>query len=447
MKTKCNILYILFCLTMFFSCTAEIETDLPIAGDGIEEQSNEAQVVLSMALPAQELPSTRSVSITDDSQIGADFTIWTFDGEGKDATFLSEIKSTDVDDKGNRKVVISTINGQRQMYVLLPETNKMITLCMIVNVPVVNTPTVGMKKVDALNTLEFSIGEGVDLKYMPMYGEHSLIVKQGYKASISLRRAMAKIEVDARNVYPLFKMESVELLNINLRGKVCSGIIQDQTDYPVQDITVNRAEDNIFTIYVPEIQDANGEKKVSVLLKGIYNGQPSSYYRLEFISRSQSQKVTDITRNYKYAFLIDNVTASGYSERESAISGTASNVSGTGMTLQTIKDEDIMDITTDGDYYLGVTSASILAGVNDDYYFANFSVVGNNPEGWKMITTELPVGVTVSMDSYQSDTNIEKVNSVWIYVEKSKAAVSAGNKILVYVYSGKIRKKIEVSIP
>ncbi len=105
-----------------------------------------------------------------------------------------------------------------------------------------------------------------------------------------------------------------------------------------------------------------------------------------------------------------------------------------------------MDITTDNHYYFGVTAATVLASENDNYYFAKFSVTGNNPAGWKIVKEDLPAYVTTSMYEFVPTNNIEEVNSVWVYINKSKHNTLITSED-ISIYSGNIRKKITIEIP
>ena len=438
MKTKYYIFQLITCLALLCSCTAEDNTEIPGGSSG---KSSEAEVAFNLSVPAQQYPTTTR-AITDDAAI-KNIRIWMFKGTGNDATFVKQIKQGDKDSKGNPLIKLVQVGATQKLFVLLPESPEKVTLSMIVNVPESTpAPAVDTKKTEALQGLEYNI----DVADMPMYAETEITVQQGATASVPLRRAMAKVEVDARDAFSLLKLESVKLLNINTKGNVAIGSIGSTGENKSQLINATKKEENICTFYIPEIADIKN-KKVSVLIKGKYKDGASSYYRLEFIGR-EGNEVENIERNNKYVFLISNVSTAGHSTEESAINGPAGNASpGSGMTLQVIENEDIMDITTDGNYFLGVTSASITAGENDICYFANFSVQGNNPQGWKMITTEFGEGVTVSMDLFTPAGDVTKVNSVWIYIEKNTAMATSGNKIDVYVYSGGIRKKIVVTIP
>ena len=107
-----------------------------------------------------------------------------------------------------------------------------------------------------------------------------------------------------------------------------------------------------------------------------------------------------------------------------------------------INDEEIRDITTDNEYYLGITSFELTASSNNgsQYYTVNMSVITNNPEGWKI--EDLPNGVEVTVDKYTGDTEI--ATSVWIYIDKNK--YKGTSPLAIYIYSGNIRKSVNITI-
>lgn len=107
-----------------------------------------------------------------------------------------------------------------------------------------------------------------------------------------------------------------------------------------------------------------------------------------------------------------------------------------------INDEEIRDITTDNEYYLGITSLELTARSNNDsqYYTVNMSVISNNPEGWKI--EDLPEGVEVTVDKYTGA--VETAASVWIYIDKNR--YKGTNSLTMYIYSGNIRKSVHITI-
>ena len=88
--------------------------------------------------------------------------------------------------------------------------------------------------------------------------------------------------------------------------------------------------------------------------------------------------------------------------------------------LMVINDEEIRDITTDNEYYLGVTSSELTASMSEggdsQYYTVNINIITNNPLGWQI--DDLPGGVEVTVDKYSG--KVETTTSVWIYIDKNQ---------------------------
>ena len=136
----------------------------------------------------------------------------------------------------------------------------------------------------------------------------------------------------------------------------------------------------------------------------------------------------------------------GHGDLDTAVSADADNrISETEIEMIVIDDKDIMDITTDNYIYLGVTAGKITASEIGNYYTARIRVVTNNQNGWQIET--LPEGVSVTLDSWRPELGgeIEKVNSTWVYLEK--AQYSSKQDVSLYIYSGNIRKTIQILIP
>ena len=57
-----------------------------------------------------------------------------------------------------------------------------------------------------------------------------------------------------------------------------------------------------------------------------------------------------------------------------------------------------------------------------------------------------PAYVTTSMYEFVPTNNIEEVNSVWVYINKSKHNTLITSED-ISIYSGNIRKKITIEIP
>lgn len=446
MKTNFNIIFLVLLLPLLGGCSSILGDDFE---EKVENQEKKAQVVLTLSVPVATLPSATR-GIENDEAINT-FTLWAFDNQDR---FLYQIKEGDKDEKGNDKVIIRN----DKMYVLLPESETEVTLTMIANVNDLPIPSPQTDKTTALNGLPTF---NYDVNYMPMYGESApFIVKEGAKpGSINLKRAMAKLEVDARNAWPLFQIESIELVNVNTTGTIVSSkTITNSSRRIVLSENLNStdgANNNIFRAYMPEATDVNSTDpniRTAIIMKGKNKEGEVRFYRLDFIKRTQVtggsieyKYINEIERNHKYVFQIEHIVANaGSGTREDAINkALADNRVNVEASLMVIDDENIRDITTDSQYYLGVTSANLDASLNYDgtEYVVNMSIVTSTPTGWTF--EDLPTGVSVSI-SKQNDNNYEKATSVWIYLDGG--AFNKGDSTKIYVYSGNIRKTITIHI-
>ncbi len=448
MNIRIKILFTLFTLGLLYGCSAEESlVDIPCTSSGLDQ----AQVVLSLSVPEASIPSSSTRAITDDNAIN-NFVIWAFDNNNN---FIYELTQESRDEKGNLKVVKRGNN----VYVLLPKSDTKVTLALIANYQTIDTPSEGTFIEKAEKSLEFTFSE--DLNYIPMYGKSiPFIVTEGANpGTISLKRALAKIEVDASHAWPNFDLKSVSIININTGGTIVeSKTISNTTKRATYKTKINNSEDtpdsnNKWVYYIPEAKDIKDGTRISLILEGINTKDgdgKTRFYRLDFIKREQSEGenikydyITSIERNKRYAFKIEHIIAgTGSNTFEDALNKERADNAIINTNLMVINDEEIRDITTDNEYYLGITSFELTASSNNgsQYYTVNMSVITNNPEGWKI--EDLPNGVEVTVDKYTGDTEI--ATSVWIYIDKNK--YKGTSPLAIYIYSGNIRKSVNITI-
>lgn len=444
MKAKTYILLLLFLSAFLAGCSVEdSEMDTSLAPG-----EKKTQVVLTLSIPAVSIPqSTRAVTEEDESTIN-ELAIWVFD---KNDEYLYQVSSKE-DEEGIKKVVI---RGNK-IYATLRESETPVKLAMIANASV-SEPRVGQNRTSALASLTFGYSPGEN-KYIPMYGESQtpFIVKEGVTPDgISLKRALARVEVNASNALPNFRLESATVVNINTQGTIVQS--NTITNSATRTSYETNAIHNKWVFYIPEaanVDSKDSKVRTSIILKGEYKNNGTKYYRLDFIKRTQNgtdkidyEYISTIKRNYRYVFHIENmVEGAGHASKADALSGEADNKVVIKSTIILIDDENIRDITTDSQYYLGITSDNLIASVKQgstgDYYTVGMSVVTNNPDGW--FIEDLPYGVEVSTDKTPSGQELEKAASVWVYIKKSTA--NPEDIRTIYIYSGNIRKTIKIKI-
>lgn len=452
MNIKIKILFTILTLSTFYGCSVEENMmDTPYT---TATEQGEAQVVLSISVPEVSLPSGDTRAITDDTAIG-NLAIWAFDYNNE---FIYELTSESRDDKGNPKI----IKRGNKIYAQLPESDTEITLALIGNYQTIETPTIGTSMQEAEKNLKFTFSE--NLNGIPMYGKSTpFIVKEGAKAgTISLKRALAKIEIDASNAWPNFELKAVSVINVNTAGTFAqSGTIINTATRRDDRIEVYNSADNAsgnnnkWVYYIPEATDIKEGTRISLILEGINkkdNDGKTRFYRLDFIKREQSagedikyDYITSIERNKRYAFKIEHIVAgTGSTSFEEAKNKERADNAIIKTQLMVIDNEEIRDITTDNEYYLGITSPELKASMKEDgdqqYYTVNMNVITNNPNGWQI--DDLPTGVSVTVDKYNGGQEIS--TSVWIYIDKD--TYKGANPLTIYVYSGNIRKSVHITI-
>lgn len=452
MKVKTNILSLLLTLSILCGCSVEDSImDTPKASP----EQEQAQVVLSISVPEVSLPLNSARAITDDKAINK-LAIWAFDENKK---FIYQLTLDDKDTEGNHKVV----KHGTTIYALLPKSKTEVTLALVVNYQSITEPAKGTLINEAKKELRFNYSE--DLQDIPMYGESSsFIVKEGSKPdNIKLKRALAKIELDANNAWPNFDLKSVTIVNINTAGTIAKADAITNTerrmDIKTEIKNDNASSHNKWECYIPEATDIKEGTRISLILEGINEkdgDRRTRFYRLDFIKREQSggeityDYITSIERNKRYAFKIEHIiVGTGSLSFDEAVNKDRSDNAIINTKLMTIDDENIRDITTDNEYYLGITSPELTAIMSlegsQQYYTVNMSVVTNNPNGWQIDDLQPGVEVTVSsFEPKEPGKPDETATSVWIYIEKDK--YRGENPMTLYVYSGNIRKSVRITI-
>jgi len=429
MKHLRKIIYSLLFIAGFASCVTD---DI---GDCSTAETANAQVMLSLSVPSARLPeATRA--------IGNDETINSLHLLAFENGTLAEI--TDITSKYQNA-------SEGKFYVAVKESTGQVGLALVANTDVSALST-GMAKDAALQSLIFT---AADLTYMPMYGEtqefDGISRNRTYDVKVNLLRSLAKVEVQYNSTQSKSEFEflEIEVLNTRAQGYVAGQGIP-ATSPIVGSIkvppTVNSSEPNrqeIASAYVAEtVNDASN--KISVLIRGKYYGA-EGYYRLDMIKAEQTDEIDRLTRNYKYVFALQNVNYAGRT-RQAALSGEADNRAFNAVVMTLSADEsDILDITTDDRFFLGVNSATMQLADNGRICFAKLKILTNNySEGWKIV--DAPAGVTFSPGTTggkaTSDTD-RKVSSVWIYIDTGVVT----SDFDFYVTSGKIRKTITVRLP
>ena len=437
MKHIYNILYCLLIIAGFMSCvTEDIASNCP-DNSGTGKPGN-AQVMLNLSVPNNRLPSaTRAVA--DESGIEVLNML----------VFESDIFQKVVDITGKYESA-ATDENSRVIYVPIEETENPVRLLLIANADI-SRLTAGSSTLSDAKQLIFSGSNR--MTSIPMYGETAefsdgLSRDRTYDVSVELIRSFAKIEVqyNSSQLKSEFEFLGVEAVNVNTGGYVANRqeILAGQTveTLSVTPTTIsagpNRME--IATFYVGETVN-NASNKISVIIRGKYYGK-EGYYRLDMIKAESENEVDLLKRNYRYVFVLQNVNYEGRGRNEE-MSGESDNESfqATVMTL-TAAESDILDITTDDRYFLGVNSSTLQLTDNGNICFTKLKVLTNNTtDGW--VIADYPATGVTFMPGIEGGRGARAVNTVWIYIDKARIT----EQFNFYVKTGKIRKTITVRLP
>ena len=450
-KIQINIAFLLLLFaTLVASCQDSDET---LQGIMPAEETKYAQVAFNVSVPLCSLPSSRVIA-NDDTEIN-NYVIWVFNNN----QFVEAIApgaTYTVDGKTYPRISYDKTNGGK-MYLMLSEELTSVQLAMVANItvsaPALETPMEEAKK--ALGTFT-----AADVTYMPMYGVNNktFAVEHGADGgTITLIRAMAKVEVRAEEADDHFALSKMYVYRVNSTGTIAAqSTITNGSIIERMEGTVD-ATNNLGYVYLPEIADVNGEAgKTFVIMEGTYTNKDGDespkFYRLDFIKRTQTpgagveyDNLENIERNHRYIFEIDYLTeTAGHGKLEDALDAEADNKIIEGIQTMVIDDVDVMDITTDNYIYLGVTAHNLTATkIGSGYYAVRIRVVTNNPDGWTIET--LPANVSVTLSEWAPATStsvVEEPQSVWVYIDEN---VGAGQTRTLYIYSGNIRKEIIIT--
>ena len=466
--------HLLICLIACILTGCIEDKDIPIPEE-TDPLVGYKEISFGVCKPLESLP-TFTRSIADDSSI-SNYTLWVFEND----VFKEAIKNTDTftdtDGVAHNKTRLGSDNT---LWVLLKEEYKVVTVMMIANMDV-TSPAVGTSRDNALTHLagqKFSYDGNSD-SLMPFFGETKtpFEVKLGADGGVlQLMRAMARVDVNVSSTDGHFKLKDMYAYNVNNNGTICSvtpitqtpagkkiqghpttGTIDTDSVYPLDDDGYYHA-----TVYIPEITDirnTNGRAgtKSFIIIYGDFlsytDNEPLSkhFYRWDFINREATPgqglvytTLHNIERNHRYIFDVEYIAPTAGSESEAiAVAGDADNVFGESQVrIARITDNEIMSITTDDNVYLGVTADNITATNAEStpgYCWAHFYVVTNNPNGWTI--DNLPEGFSVTTDTGTGTSP----TSVIVWIDKSK--YSSGDEVKMYVFTGRIRKIITITIP
>lgn len=180
-------------------------------------------------------------------------------------------------------------------------------------------------------------------------------------------------------------------------------------------------------IYLPESPNKTDDNREAfyIVVKGKYNGGPSTYYRIDFYDRAAKPEGSgtehedyvkpsadnryDILRNHAYVINILRVRGAGYPTEVDAAASEPMNMEVDVYTWDT-GDGSMGNIVTDGQYRLALSSVQLRyhqdGTAQEVTVFTDFELKGNNlDKGWKLSMRK--DDVTVNGHDYSKDVKVE----------------------------------------
>jgi hypothetical protein len=319
----------------------------------------------------------------------------------------------------------------------------------------VSSLTIGTATLENAKQLRFASSNAAS--YIPMYGQTEEFadgLERGrlYSVKVDLIRAFAKVELRyaTTQTQANFTIDNVYLTNVNTTGYVVDNLTTlsgDESDLSLVPSRYavgagERVEEASF--YIGETFNTT-TSKVYILLEARYNGTPC-WYRLDLIPSEGTQTMGKLERNHRYVISLQNVTYLGRETSTAAEAGEPDNAAFEASVMTLNADEgDILNITTDDRYFLGVNSATLQLTDNGSICFARLKVLTDNTaEGWRIV--DAPAGVTFA-PGLTGGVGVREVNTVWIYVEKNGNSYLPNNNFEFYIETGYIRKTITIEMP
>ena len=197
---------IAFLLLLFATFVASCQDSDDTLQEIVQPQEKYAQVAFNVTVPLNGLPSSRAIA--NDTEIN-DYVVWVFN-ENKFVEAITSESKYSIDEKVYPRIRYDKTNGGK-MFLMLSEKLTSVKLLMIANATVTN-PNVGTSLEDAKTAIGTFTNNDA-LTHMPMYGESE-------NGTITLIRAMAKVEVRANEVLDHFELEEMYVYSVNNTGTI-----------------------------------------------------------------------------------------------------------------------------------------------------------------------------------------------------------------------------------
>jgi hypothetical protein len=472
---KINTIQLVFTLIFFTSCAKEFNADdiLPLPGNGTSQE-----ISIQLNTPSSFVSQLRSLSESQESAIN-DVCILAF----KTGVLSYIRKATSIDNDQKVKVTLKSSDNSSDTYKLVILANAYDML-----LPLTGNDLEGLngKTYDEIQQILNQTGIDTPLYQsggdIVMWGElpYQEIKSTNSNFSVYLVRSIARIDVGAGAIsydpnsklatwggLANFTLEEVYVYKANNAYSFIpqTGNFDDaekKVTYPSPignklasplSYSVSNSKSIVRSIYLPEADvkmgtqgisgDSNHTNRVAIIVKGSYNGNTSSYFRLDFINSEKA--LTNILRNHIYQFNIKSVSGNGHNSPDEAYQSQATNMD---VEVLDWNDGAIGDIIFDSQYMLGV-SKSLFTFTKEQQTSLQtenkLTITTDVPEGWNIEKIIDENGNTsgamwLTLDNYSGPANMKTTISLLI----DKNTTGSQRKAYIHIIAGRLRYVIEV---
>ena len=439
-------------LGTFTCCSDEYE---------LNQKSGETEslVKFSVQVPSK-APKTYALNQADENEIKS-VTILLFDKEG----YTEAVHCTNIinDPSAPANSVLKTFSAKLPIgtydMVLLANLEQQL-LATVSNIPVGETKTLALKRMELLNTAKWNTDSSSgSYLHIPMWSEIPNITVNNDIGTINatLLRMLAKIDVliteDAKSN---FSLESVHLYNYYDRGRVTPdaenwdntlkkvfaqtlttfttpkklgnpnatpptpALLYDGQAITKDVLTGTRGEscqNEIYMFEAVEGSTADFLNNTCLVIGGIYGDDNQvTYYRADIANTNEAAGTTTylpILRNHNYKLNIESVSASGFTTPDEAFNALPINIKANVLNWN---DTQITDIVFDGQYLLGVSQG--------EFTFSREKRDVTSKDNTLFVTTDFPTGWEVEkiVDAATGS------NVAWLSVDVTKGASNSTTK-------------------
>ncbi len=457
-------IWLLGLLFITFGCSNQGPIEVEKVNDSFAEK-NYIAVSFGIDTPAFGLPIvTRgeydASSWSETERAITSYTAWVFEYDEASSAYTFAYSLRDDTLIANLEAIklrpVEGVVNQWTILALMRETTKATKVVLTANLrdQLPALPVLGDDYASVIhNTFIYTVNTGTMLTSIPLIGvtEFADGIAYGVKQTgIRFERMVSKVTIDAHEAEN-FQISAIKIIAVNQIARGDDNISKAEADSGPEQISSSAwipVTDNMFETYIAPTSSATTS---CILLKAMYKNV-MYYYKLSFIKISEKTPVSQLNRNTVYSFLMTYVNATGFNSEQEAIEADIASNQMTGQ-LKTfvVEQKDIMDVTTDNYFFLGLTQGSLAMSENTNYFYTRFSVIAN--DAWSTITEELAAlpGVTLSRTSasvhecVNGDSTYNTL-SIWVWLDKTiyanNRSVYAGNSFIIEIYTGQIQKKI-----